>query len=135
MLRASRNREWQQRLAAAACGAAGGAAVLWCWERREPQKQVQANSDVAALAARHPLNHYAEQFGLPTVEDPLLLYQEHIVRWDSRAKTCKYVLEKLDPESIAGKADRDECTFLEESRLEPQYRNKLSDFKRSDFDR
>ncbi|KAG5185569.1 hypothetical protein JKP88DRAFT_207738 [Tribonema minus] len=80
------------------------------------------------------LAHYAHTFGLPAAQDPLLSYTEHVVKWDSRTRTPRFVVERVSSTSIAGQAARKE-QFKEETTLEPRFRNRLRDFKGTGLDR
>jgi endonuclease G, mitochondrial len=81
------------------------------------------------------LQSFQHRFGLPSCEDPLLVYKDYVVKWDARTRNARYVLEKLTRESVEGSATRSDVFFSEERSLEPRFRNRLKQFKYSGYDR
>jgi endonuclease G, mitochondrial len=81
------------------------------------------------------LQSFQHRFGLPSCEDPLLIYKDYAVKWDARTRNARYVLERLTKESVEGSATRNDVLFSEEHSLEPRFRNRLKQFKHSGYDR
>eukprot|EP00611_Tribonema_gayanum_P012258 TRINITY_DN22893_c0_g1_i1.p1 TRINITY_DN22893_c0_g1~~TRINITY_DN22893_c0_g1_i1.p1 ORF type:complete len:423 (-),score=100.51 TRINITY_DN22893_c0_g1_i1:128-1396(-) len=121
----------QYRVLAAA---AGGIVIGFTLARQLQGELPRRREDRSAEPTPESLAHYAHTFGLPAAQDPLLSYAEHVVKWDSRTRTPRFVVERVSSTSITGQAARKE-QFKEETALEPRFRNRLRDFKGTGLDR
>ncbi|KAK9814237.1 hypothetical protein WJX72_002706 [[Myrmecia] bisecta] len=80
------------------------------------------------------LKHKALKYGLPSTEN-LRFYKNFVVSFDCRLRNPHWVLEHVHTGSHKGDANRKNVEFFEDEGLEEQFRNRLTDFKASGYDR
>lgn len=80
--------------------------------------------------SRHPLFKY----GMP-VADILRPFEQFAVSWDTRLRNPRWVLERVTKESSSGIGNRANAVFEEDSSIDVRFRNQLTDFQMSGYDR
>ncbi|KNC81448.1 hypothetical protein SARC_06237 [Sphaeroforma arctica JP610] len=102
-----------------------------------PANRVQPPTPAAAPGAEvaTPPPYDIMKYGFPSLEN--VRYREgHVLSYDNRNKTANWVCEKFTAQHLNAKAaDRKKTQFFEDQEIYELWRAKLSDYKRSGYDR
>lgn len=90
----------------------------------------QKGLDERKHGSRHPVFKY----GTP-VADILRPFEQFAVSWDTRLRNPRWVLERVTQETSSGSGNRANASFEEDSSIDLRFRNQLSDFQMSGYDR
>ena len=96
-----------------------------------PVKRINLNDSIPEAQA-----HEATTHGLPVATDSRLIVTDAFVAsFDGRSRNPRWVAERLNAQTVRGNASRKHIFFSEEKSIQPRFRNRLSHFRRSGFDR
>ena len=89
---------------------------------------------LATLAASDPAqDQEALKFGMPDTGH-IIDYGRHVISYDGRLRSARWVAEKLTEESLKKNVKRKD-SFRPDRRIPSEFRAELSDYRRSGFDR
>eukprot|EP00887_Chlorella_sp_A99_P004193 scaffold23.g4193.t1 len=113
---------------------AGVATSFWIFRRKEapplPVSPTSGGVSADALAAHPALRH-----GMP-VGDPLRVFSNFVLQFDTRLRNPKWVLEHISAEKLKQRGgDRKNSNFVEDAGIDPRFRSRLESYRRSGFDR
>ena len=81
-------------------------------------------------------NHPAMRMGWPVSTESLLrVHSGYVASFDARTRNPRWVLEVLNAHTCKGPGDRKRSNFVEDEAFGERFRNKLSDFRGSGYDR
>lgn len=81
-----------------------------------------------------PSNSPVFKYGMP-VSDVLREYDQFAVSFDTRLRNPRWVLERVTKDSSSGTGNRAAAAFVEDEGIDARFRNKLTDFQMSGYDR
>mmetsp|Transcript_1435 Transcript_1435/g.4274 ORF Transcript_1435/g.4274 Transcript_1435/m.4274 type:complete len:410 (-) Transcript_1435:16-1245(-) len=111
-------------LAVGAVAGAGIATILYeDKRRRQPVRQGSGSGSGPVF-----------KYGAP-VADVLRQYDQFGVLWDTRLRNPRWVLERVTKETSSGAGNRANVLFEEDSGIDVRFRNRLTDFQMSGYDR
>lgn len=120
-------------------GVGAGGAFLYVQRSKLARRQPASLSDVRPEANRPEFLqpgdlHPALKYGAP-VSDVLRVFSGFVSCFDLKTRNPRWVLEVLNKDNYNGDGDRKLSDFFEDPLLEERFRNKLSDFRGSGYDR
>ncbi|CAN0214010.1 unnamed protein product [Scytosiphon promiscuus] len=78
---------------------------------------------------------FVKRYGFPDLDQVILPSEEYTSCWDSRTRNARWVVERINLNTVSGPGDRKKSPFRPDSRLQPIFRSSLSDFYESGYDR
>ncbi|CAM9231230.1 unnamed protein product [Ectocarpus sp. 4 AP-2014] len=97
-----------------------------------PQPAQEDHGEAPASAFIMP---FVKRYGYPDLDQVILPSEEYTSCWDSRTRNARWVVERINLNTVSGPGDRKKSPFRPDSRLQPLFRSSLSDFYGSGYDR
>ncbi|CAN0417923.1 unnamed protein product [Pylaiella littoralis] len=102
--------------------------------RKTPLPVVDDSSGGSAIASDFVMP-FVKRYGYPDLDQVILPSEEYTSCWDSRTRNARWVVERINLNTVSGPGDRKKSPFRPDSRLQPLFRSSLSDFYESGYDR
>ncbi|CAN0004308.1 unnamed protein product [Ascophyllum nodosum] len=78
---------------------------------------------------------FVRRYGIPDLDQVILPSDEYTSCWDSRTRTPRWVVERINIDTVTGPADRRMSSFRSDPRIYPRFQSNLADFYETGFDR
>eukprot|EP00903_Cladosiphon_okamuranus_P018902 g17385.t1 len=95
---------------------------------------VSVDADGSAIASDF-IMPFVKRYGLPDLDQVILPSEEYTSCWDSRTRNARWVVERINVNTITGPGDRRKSPFRSDSRLQSLFRSSLEDYVGSGYDR
>eukprot|EP00752_Nemacystus_decipiens_P015583 g13906.t1 len=94
-----------------------------------------AAEDEGSAIASDFIMPFVKRYGLPDLDQVILPSEEYTSCWDSRTRNARWVVERINVNTIMGPGDRDKSRFKPDKRIQPLFRSNLDDYAGSGYDR